>query len=175
VLSSLLRPWETALTTTHPSRAAAARRWLALALFALAAASTGLALVPSADADDARAATSARHVVDRDTVFEYVAVFPAGTAATRIEAWRQQVLVRNHRQPCFHGWPCLARLLRVTGTAGSGDALAFDLQADTAAVERAAILAAAVAVEPRPRLVRDASAGTALALAATSPLPMPAP
>jgi hypothetical protein len=163
------------MSPLHPTRSAAARRWLSLALFALAAGATGLALVPRAGAEGPGAADALRHVVDRDTVFEYVAVFPAGTAPTRIEAWRQQVLVRNHRQGCFHGWPCLARLLRVTGADGSGEAVAFDLQADTAGIERAAILAAAVAVEPRPRLVRDASASTALALAAASPLPLPAP
>jgi hypothetical protein len=162
------------MTATHPSRSGARNRCLALALFATAAAATGLALAPRADAQDPATPSTLRQLVDRDTVFEYVAVFPAGTPSVRIEAWRQQVLVRNHRQGCFHGWPCLARLLRVSGADDSGEAVAFDLQADTAEVERAAILAAAVAVELRPRLVRAASASTALALAAASPMP-PAP
>lgn len=159
------------MTAPNPLRARNRHRCLALALFAAAAGATGLALAPRADAQDPAAMSALRQRVDRDTVFEYVALFPAGTSSVRIEAWRQQVLVRSHRRSCFHDWPCLARLLRVSGAADSGEAVAFDLQPDTAPVERAAILAAAAAVDPHPRLVRGASASTALALAAASPIP----
>ncbi|MBX3727217.1 MAG: hypothetical protein KF823_15010 [Xanthomonadales bacterium] len=111
--------------------------------------------------------------VDRDTRFQYVAVFPPGTGSGEIEAWRRQVLVRSHRAPCFHGWPCLARLLRLSEQGPTGvELLAFDLQADAPPRERAAVLAAARRTAPRPTLYADASPAQ-VAAGALQPLPTP--
>lgn len=143
------------------------RRLLAAVLLAAAAGVVALALrsAPAARASDPADAAGR---VDRDTRFQYVAVFPAGTGAVEIEAWRRQVLVRSHRERCFHGWPCLARLLRLSGQGAAGaELLAFDLQADTPARERAAVLAAALRTAPLPVLFADTS--PALAAAGVAP------
>jgi len=152
------------------------RRLLSCVLLFGAAASAVAALRPPAaraplPAADPAAALADR--VDRDTRFQYIAVFPPGTGSGEIEAWRQQVLVRSHRAPCFHGWPCLARLLRLSeqGTAGV-ELLAFDLQADAAPREREAVLAAARRTAPMPTLYADASPAQVVA-GALRPLPTP--
>lgn len=155
------------------------RRTLACLLLCGAAASALAAFKPTAAAPRAPASATSDPAaapelrVDRDTRFQYVAVFPAGTAPAQIEAWRQQVLVRSHRAPCFHGWPCLARLLRLSepGAAGA-ELLAFDLQADAPAREREAVLAAARRTAPIPTLYADASPAQAAA-GALPPLPTP--
>lgn len=99
--------------------------------------------------DPLAAAAPVRHRVDASTRFGHVAVFPAGTPAGAIEAWRAQVLARVHVAGCAHAHPCVARTLRLAAVgAARADVLAFDLATDIPADERAALLVAAARALP---------------------------
>lgn len=105
----------------------------------------------------ASSTTDATHrTIGPESRFEHVAVFAAGTPATAIEQWRQQVLARTHVQPCIGGRPCLSRALRLSSLgATQAEVLAFDLAADAPSAERAALLAAAVQAQPHATLHHD--------------------
>lgn len=106
---------------------------------------------PVRDAD-ATAAT-ARQAIGPGTRFDHVAVFSRGTPAAAIEGWRQTVLAHAHVQACAAGRACLVRALRLSATGATGaEVLAFDLAIDTPPSERHALLAAALAAQPRARL-----------------------
>ena len=123
----------------------------------LALASAGLALVAAYGFAGAPSTPAAgRQTIGPDTRFEHVAVFVAGTPATAIEQWRQQVLATAHAQPCAGGRPCLARALRLSSLgATKAEVLAFDLAADAPRAEREALLAAAAAAQPHATLHHD--------------------
>lgn len=123
----------------------------------LALASAGLALVAAYGFAGALSTPAAgRQTIGPDSRFEHVAVFVAGTPATAIEQWRQQVLATTHAQPCTGGRPCLARALRLSSLgAAKAEVLAFDLAADAPSAERDALLTAAAAAQPPATLHHD--------------------
>ena len=140
-----------ALPPSRPARAAARRIWRGLALALLAAAAALIALAWRGSADDGEGHIGAA------TRFDYVAVFPAGSSAADVEAWRSQVL-RVHQDGCLHGHACVARSLRGAGLGREQRfALGFDLMHDAPPAERAALLAAAAEARPLAQLVPASS------------------
>lgn len=133
-------------------------RAIAFVAAATLAASALIAAPPFGEAPGAAGKPVARQAVGAATRFEYVAVFAAGTAASAIERWRQQVLATTFVQPCVGQRPCLGRALRLSSLGPShGEVLAFDLAADTPAAERTALLAAAAQAQPRADLHHDST------------------
>lgn len=139
------------LPARRPGRAWSRRIWraLATALLAAAAALLYLALTPA----QREAATT----VDAQTPFDYVAVFAPGTSAGQVEQWRGAVL-RVHESPCLRQRACIARSLRGAALGPQRQfAVGFDLMAEAAPNERAALLAAAQQALPGVRLVAASS------------------
>lgn len=102
------------------------------------------------------AAQPARHATGPATRFEHVAVFAPGTSSVAIEEWRRQVLARVHVLACAGERPCLRRALRLSSLGPArAEVLAFDLDADAPAAERAALFAAAAAMQPHADIHHD--------------------
>ncbi|GEM_PF-3433502 len=133
-----------------------ARRAIGFALLGASIVASYAALHPRPAEMPVRPATAGEARVDAGTRFEYVARFPAGTPATVIEAWRQDVLARPLGPGCGAGRSCLQRLLRLSEIGPQrAEVVAFDLQYATPVVERAAIEARARAAAPDMVLVRE--------------------
>ena len=111
---------------------------------------TALAIAVVLVASSALATGDARgEAVGVKTRFDYVAVFPPAVAQEQIEDWRQHVLGQPQQQACMGGRPCIARMIRLAlaGLVGR-EVIAFDLMPNVSPVERAAIVAAALAELP---------------------------
>lgn len=138
-----------AVPPMRPVRRASRRLWRGLAIAFVVAGLVLAALALRPTASEMRVGT--------DTRFDYVAVFPAGTAASAVEAWRQRVL-RVHGVGCFRGNPCVARSLRGAELGPARQfAIGFDLMRDAPPDERAALLAAAQQAAPGVRIAAGSS------------------
>lgn len=138
-----------ALPPMRPVPRASRRLWRGLAISLVIAALVFGALALRQPGGETR--------VGADTRFDYVAVFPAGTAATDVEAWRQRVL-RVHDVGCFRGNACVARSLRGAELGAARQfAIGFDLMRDAPPGERAALLAAAQQAAPGVRIAAGSS------------------
>lgn len=127
------------------------RIWRGLALLLALAALT--AVVHALRVPDAASGTA----IGATTRFDYVAVFPPGTSAAQVEAWRGRVL-RVHEAGCFRGNPCIARSLRGAELGSARQfAFGFDLVRDAPPHERAAVLAAAQQSLPGTRIAAGSS------------------
>lgn len=140
-----------ALAPRRPARGVSRRIWRGLAL--LLALAALIAVVLALRVPDAASGTA----VGATTRFDYVAVFPSGTSAAQVEAWRSRVL-RVHEAGCFRGNPCIARSLRGAELGSARQfAFGFDLMRDAPPHERAAVLAAAQQSLPGTRIAVGSS------------------
>ncbi|WP_257385017.1 hypothetical protein [Tahibacter caeni] len=142
-----------ALPLRRRARFASRRFWrslaVALALVALILAAYALLRTGQSTTNEATVGAATR--------FDYVAVFPPGTTAAAVEAWRQRVL-RVHESGCFRGNPCIARSLRGAELGPARQfAIGFDFMREAPPNEHAAVLAAAQQSLPGVRLAAGSS------------------
>ena len=121
-----------------------------LSRLAVAARITALAIMVALVTSSALVTRHAHgEAVGVKTRFDYVAEFTLAVTPRQIEDWRQQVLGQPQQQACMGGRPCVARMIRLALAGSVGrEVIAFDLMPDVSRVERAAIVAAALAELP---------------------------